>query len=300
MSRYKAGLYLRLSKDDGTGESSSIASQRSILRSFARENGIDVADEYTDDGYSGTNFSRPEFERMIHDVEAGVINTVLVKDLSRLGRNSARTSDLLDEYFPRKNIRFVSVNDGYDSEKLSCGMAMAAPLMMAVHEMYARDTSNKIRSAFREKMKEGKYIGSFAPYGYLKSPNDKNILIINNETAPIVAEIFLLAVSLVPAAVADILNSRCISSPLEYRRTGRVFTECPKWTASSVNKILRNPVYTGDMVQGKTTKVSFKSKETREKPREEWVVYPNAHEAIVSRCLFEKVQEIRRRRKTGG
>lgn len=288
---------MRLSKDDGAEESASISTQRGMLRRFAEENGITVAAEYTDDGFSGTNFNRPQFKKMIEDIENGSINTVIVKDLSRLGRNSARTSDLLDEYFPCKKVRFISVSDGYDSDKLQNGIAVAAPLMMAVHEMYARDTSNKIRSAFGEKMRQGKYIGSFAPYGYLKSPQDKNVLIVNKDTANIVADIFEMSVSHSPRAVAQRLNEKKISSPLEYRRTGLVLCEAPCWSASSVNKILRNPVYTGDMAQGKTTKVSFKSKVTRENPRECWIVAENTHEAIVSRELFDKVQEVRKNRK---
>jgi len=288
---------MRISKEDGKGESASISTQRGILRRFAEENGIVIADEYADDGFSGTNFIRPDFLRLMDDIDKGTINTVIVKDFSRLGRNSARTSDLIDEFFPQKRVRFISVNDGYDSESLSGGAAVAAPLMMAVHEIYARDTSNKIRSAFKEKMKEGKYIGSFAPYGYKKSAEDKNILIVNKDVSHTVYRIFTLSQNLSPTCVAKILNEQKLSSPLQYRKTGEVYTEEPCWTASSVNKILRNPVYTGDMAQGKTSKISFKSKNVTENPREQWVIIPNTHEAIVGRELFDKVQKVRSRRR---
>ncbi|MBQ8831266.1 MAG: recombinase family protein [Oscillospiraceae bacterium] len=298
MKKYRAGIYMRLSKDDGFGESASISTQRSILKRYADENGIEVVEEYADDGYSGTGFERPQFKKLIEDIETGAVNMVIVKDLSRLGRNSARTSDYIDEYFPRKKVRFISVTDGYDSDKPTGGIAAAMPLMMAVHEMYARDTSNKIRSAFYEKMREGKYIGSFAPYGYLKSTDDKNRLIVNMETAWIVAEIFNMALELTPSAIAEKLNVRGISTPMEYRRTGETTSEKPCWTASSVNKILRNPVYTGDMAQGRTTKISFKSKAVRENPKEYWIVAENTHQYIVSREQFETVQEIRHMRKT--
>lgn len=294
---YSAAIYMRLSKDDGAGESASIASQRSILRRFAEENSINVYDEYADDGYSGTGFNRPQFLRMIDDIEKGKINAVLVKDLSRLGRNSARTADLIDEYFPKKSVRFISVTDGYDSLEMSSGMMLAAPLMMAVHEIYARDTSNKIKSSFREKMREGKYIGSFAPYGYIKDPKDKNNIIINADVSHIVLEIFNMALTLSPAKIAESLCNRKIASPMQYRKTRLVSSDEPQWTASSVNKILRNPVYTGDMVQGRTSKISFKSPAVRENPRDMWIVAKNTHEAIVSRDLFAAVQEIRQKRR---
>ena len=294
---YTAALYMRLSKEDGAGESSSIASQRDILRRFSKENGIEIFDEYADDGYSGTNFSRPEFIRMKEDIEKGYINTVLVKDLSRLGRNSARTADLIDEYFPGKNVRFISVTDGYDSMQTEGGMMLAAPIMLAVHEIYARDTSNKIKSAFREKMKAGKYIGSLAPYGYVKDPQDKNHIIINSEVSYIVSEIFEEAICKTPSEIAAMLNRKNIASPMQYRQTGSVISSEPGWTASSVNKILRNPVYTGDMVQGKTAKISFKSSKSVEKPKESWIIAAETHEAIISRGLFEKVQQVRKKRR---
>ena len=168
----------RLSQEyERAGESNSIQHQRDLLEEYARDKGFENTLFLADDGYSGTDFERPQFKRLVEDIDGGVINMVIVKDLSRLGRNSARTSDYIDEYFPKKRVRFVSVTDGYDSENPTGGIAAAMPLMIAVHEMYARDTSGKIRSAFYEKMQEGKYIGSFAPYGYRKDPCDKNKLI---------------------------------------------------------------------------------------------------------------------------
>ncbi|MBQ3403987.1 MAG: recombinase family protein [Oscillospiraceae bacterium] len=164
---YRAGLYLRLSKDDeGSGESSSITTQRSILTGYAESRGLDIIDEYADEGYSGTTYERPGFKRMLSDIERGRINCVLTKDLSRLGRNSARTGDLLDEYFPGRGVRYISVNDGYDSNCLTGGAAIAVPFLAVMHEMYARDISAKIRSSFKSKMEKGQFIGSFSPYGY--------------------------------------------------------------------------------------------------------------------------------------
>lgn len=166
---YKAALYLRLSKDDeNVNESSSISTQRSILREYAKTKGILVIDEYIDDGYSGTNYDRPDFNRMLRDIEKGLINCVITKDLSRLGRNSSKTADLLDEYFPSHHVRYIAVIEGYDTLRLTNGSIMAAPFMLLMNEMYARDISNKIRSSFQIKMEKGEYIGSFAPYGYKK------------------------------------------------------------------------------------------------------------------------------------
>ena len=173
---YKAGLYMRLSKDDGQRESSGIESQRLLLRDFAKRENIEVFDEYVDDGYSGTSYDRPAFGRLLTDIEEKRINTVIVKDMSRLGRNYIVTGELTEVYFPEHFVRFIAINDGYDSK---FGNDDMAPFRHVVNEMYARDISRKIRSALYAKMKEGQYIGSFAPYGYRKSNENKNVLVID-------------------------------------------------------------------------------------------------------------------------
>ena len=189
-STYIAGLYLRLSKDDGAGESSSISTQRNILLSYAKDNNFRIYDEYVDDGWSGTNFERPEFKRMIKDIESGHINLVLTKDLSRLGRDYITTGQYTEIYFPSKGVRYIAINDGYDSESQYTDIV---PFKNVLNEMYARDTSRKIRSAFISKMEQGSYIGNFAPYGYKKDERNKNHLIIDEEAAPIVSKIFKMA-----------------------------------------------------------------------------------------------------------
>ena len=294
--KYKTALYLRLSKDDDVGgESASITTQRSILQEYAKTHGLTVADEYIDDGFSGTNYSRPGFQRMITDIEAGKINCVITKDLSRLGRNSARTSDLLDEYFPSHGVRYISVIDGYDSLHLTSGVAMTTPLVMAVHEMYARDISNKIRTSFQTKMENGQYIGSFAPYGYKKDEEhgNKNHLVVDCQVAHIVQKIFTLAADgQTPGAIADYLNRQGVSTPAVYRCTAKPYLNITpgssrkEWTSSIVCKMLRNQVYLGHTIQGKTTKVSFKSKASRTRHRDEWIVVENTHEAIISEEAF--------------
>jgi len=298
--RFRAGLYLRLSKDDeGAGESASITTQRSILEEYARKQGLQVVDEYVDDGFTGTNFDRPAFRRLLEDIERGRINCVLTKDLSRLGRNGARTSDLLDEYFPERHVRYISVLDGYDSFHLSGGAAMAASLMGVVHEMYARDISGKIRASLDAKRENGDFIGSYAPYGYKKDTEHgrKNRLAADPETAPIVRRIFRLALDgRTPGQIARQLNAEGVATPSEYRRLKRPYLapedDGPRrgWTSGGVCKLLRNEVYLGRSLQGKTEKISFKSAAVRARPRSEWIVVEGTHEPLISEAVYEAVR----------
>lgn len=295
---YKTALYLRLSKDDeGVGESSSITTQRGILQDYANTYGLQVVGEYVDDGFSGTNYERPAFKRMVDDIEAGRVNCVITKDLSRLGRNSARTSDLLDEYFPAHGVRYISVIDGYDSLHLTSGVVMTAPLMMAMHEMYARDISCKIRTSFKSKMENGEYIGSFAPYGYQKDQNNKNHLVVDYQVAHIVREIFEMAADgNAPSAIARYLNSKNIATPAVYRCLTRPYLNVDdyskrrEWTSAIVCELLRNIVYLGHTAQGKSSKVSFKSKVTQSRKPDEWIVVKNTHEPIIPEDLFQAVR----------
>ena len=295
---YAAGLYMRLSKDDeGSSESSSISTQRNILREFAKAHNITVGDEYIDDGYSGTNYDRPDFRRMIADIEDGRINCVITKDLSRLGRNSAKTSELLDEYFPSRGIRYIAVIEGYDSLNLTNGTLMTAPFMLLMNEMYARDISGKIRSSLHIKMEKGDYIGSFAPYGYKKDieHGNKNHLVIDYQVSYIVQVIFRMAYEgKTPKEIADNLNNAGIAAPAVYRSLKRPYlgsySNLGKWTSSSVCKMLRNRVYLGHTQQGKTTKVSFKSRDIRTNSREEWIEVKNTHEPLVTEEMYRIVR----------
>lgn len=188
---YRAALYMRLSKDDdGAAESASITTQRQMLRSYAAEHGYAVYDEYSDDGYSGVSFERPEFRRMIADIEAKRVNLVIVKDLSRLGRDYITAGQYTEIYFPSKGVRCIAVNDGYDSEGPYTDIA---PFKNVINEMYARDISKKIRSAFAAKMREGAYVAAFAPYGYQKDAADKNRLVTDARSGEIVKRIFTMA-----------------------------------------------------------------------------------------------------------
>jgi DNA invertase Pin-like site-specific DNA recombinase len=292
--QYKAALYMRLSKDDGTGESASINTQRSMLRSYADRNGFFIYGEYSDDGYSGTTYDRPAWKRLLADIEAGRVNLVITRDLSRLGRDYILTGQYTEMYFPAKGVRYIAVNDGYDSNNRGNDLA---PFQNIVNEMYARDTSKKIRSALKTKMEDGAYIGNFAPYGYRKDPADKNHLLIDPLTAPVVRDIFERASrGEPPLKIAKLFNEISVKTPASYRRFKRQemdpeIAEGEKgWTSSMICKILSNPVYTGDMVQGKSSKLSFKSQMTLRIPKEEWIVVKNKHNAIVSRELFEQAE----------
>ena len=282
---YRAGLYMRLSKEDGARESSGIEGQRLQLRSFAEGRGFSVVEEYVDDGYSGTTYDRPAFLRMLRDIEEGRINMVLTKDLSRLGRNYLASGELTEEYFPSKNVRFIAINDGYDSE---VGEDDMAPFRHVINEMYARDISKKIRSSLYAKMRDGQYIGSFPPYGYVKAEEDKNRLVVDETAAETVRWIFHMAARGESTNyIVEKLNKRKIPVPLDHRRLregkeglGR------RWTLSGVCKILRNQVYLGHTVQGKSRKPSFRSERSYARKKEDWIVTKNTHTPLVDEEIF--------------
>ena len=294
-STYKAALYMRLSKDDdGTSESASIMTQRKMLRSYAADKGFQVFDEYVDDGWSGTNFDRPDFKRMIADIEAKKINLVITKDLSRLGRDYITTGQYTEIYFPSKGVRYIAINDGYDSDSPYTDIA---PFKNVINEMYARDTSKKIRSAFTTKMRDGAYIAAFAPYGYQKDPADKNHLVVDTQSGEIVKQIFRLAANgALPIEIARTLNAQGTPSPAVYRCMTHEeldvnqYSQRQEWTSATITKMLRNVVYLGHTAQGKTTRVSFKSHLTVSNPRDEWIVVENTHEALVDAETFDLVR----------
>ena len=294
-SIYTAALYMRLSKDDdGAAESASIITQRKMLRSYAAEHGYVVFDEYVDDGWSGTNFDRPDFKRMIGDIEAKKVNMVITKDLSRLGRDYITAGQYTEIYFPSKGVRYIAIHDGYDSDSPYSDIA---PFKNVINEMYARDTSKKIRSAFATKMRDGAYIAAFAPYGYQKDPADKNHLVVDRQSGQVVKRIFRMAAEgAPPAEIARSLNERGIPPPAVYRCMTHdgldvnAYSKRQEWTSATIAKMLRNVVYLGHIAQGKTTKISFKSHLTLSNPRDEWIVVENTHEALVDQETFDLVR----------
>ena len=295
----RAALYMRLSKDDeGQFESSSIQNQRQILIRFAQAEGFQVVEEYVDDGFSGTNFDRPAFQRMLADVDRQRFDLILLKDLSRLGRDYIQTGRYTEEVFPAKRIRVIAVNDGFDSQRQND----FAPFQHVVNEMYARDTSKKIRSAFAAKMEQGSFIGNFAPYGYEKDPLNKNHLVPDPMTASLVGEIFQRAAAgEPPLEIAAWLNQAGHPAPLAYRaiKYGTMPGTNSSWTAAAVTRILHNRVYLGEMAQGKTTKLSFKSKLVLRNAPSDWVVVPHTHQPLTDPSAYDLAeQQLRHRRRT--
>lgn len=295
---------MRLSKDDeGQLESASITTQKKMLVAYAQEYEYHIFDTYIDDGYSGTNFERPNFKRMIKDIEEKKVNMVITKDLSRLGRDYIMSGQYTEIFFPLHSVRYIAINDGYDSNSPYNDIA---PFKNVMNEMYARDISKKIKSAITAKMKDGCYIGNFAPYGYMKDPKDKNHLIIDGEASAIVTEIFGMAeIGYKPKEIADKLNSRNVLTPALYRCMNHphlnpdYYTKNRVWTSSTISKILHNVVYLGHLAQGKTNKVSIKSYKTISNSKEEWIIVKGTHEAIITQKTYDNVMrqlQIRRKK----
>ncbi len=289
---------MRLSKEDERRkESASIETQRKILRAYCREKGFGIREEYIDDGYSGTEMeTRPALQKLLSDIKTGGINLVLCKDLSRLGRNIGDTAMLLDKFFPQYRVRFISVTEGTDTEKRDRAQRVLTPLHNFTNELYAADISDKIHAALHIKIQNGEYIGSFAPYGYEKEPGNKNHLVPDMAAAVVVREIFAQAAKgKKPADIAACLNEKAIRTPSSYRAekypsADGAFPKAESWTGGMVGKILRNQVYIGNTVQGKTEKPSFKCKVTYALPRENWTVVKNTHEPLVCTELWDAVR----------
>ena len=293
-------LYPRLSHEDELqGESNSISNQKRILETYAKQNGFSNLRWYTDDGYSGANFQRPGFQAMLADIEAGKVGTVIVKDMSRLGRNYLQVGMYTEMIFPQKGVRFIAINDGVDSAQ---GDNDFAPLRNIFNEWLVRDTSKKIKAVKRSKGMNGKPITSKPVYGYLMD-EDENF-IIDEEAAPVVKQIYNLCLAgNGPTKIARMLTEQQIPTPgtLEYRRTGSTRRYHPgyecKWATNTVVHLLENREYTGCLVNFKTEKVSYKLKHSVENPPEKQAVFENHHEPIIDRETWERVQELRKQRK---
>ena len=309
---YNTALYLRLSRDDELqGESGSIQTQRMMLRQYAAEHGLTVVDEYIDDGWSGTNFERPSFQRMIDDIEDGKINCVVTKDLSRLGRNYILTGQYTEIYFPSKGVRYIAINDNVDTIN---GESELAPFLNILNEMHARQTSKKVKAAMHTRFANGAHYGAYAPLGYVKDPDKKGHLLIDPETRWIVEKIFDLAVhGRGAASITRILVEEKVPTPgwLNYERYGtfaNIYAGAPAekayaWTIAQVKSILKEETYIGHSIHNKQSNISFKNKKKVRKPQEEWYRVENTHEAIISEEVFQKVQELiasRRRKRRNG
>lgn len=307
LEQYDTALYLRLSKEDGDvasgskNESNSIANQKSLIMDYLQSRPeFRVVSIREDDGFSGTDFNRPAFQAMMEDVKKGVINCIIVKDLSRFGRNYIEVGRYLEKLFPMLGIRFIAVNDNYDSLEADTAHDIVVPFKNLINDSYCRDLSVKIRSHLAIKRKKGEFIGAFACYGYLKDENNRNQLVVDTYAGQVVQDIFRMKINgMSQYRIADALNEQGILSPMEYKKyLGSHFESSfkvnPKavWTAKAVTRILTNEVYTGVLVQGKQTTPNHKVKVRQEVDEADWIRVENAHESLIDRVLFDIVQNL--------
>ena len=300
---WNTALYIRLSREDGDKmESDSVKSQRDMLRDFLSKNpDLKYYDEYVDDGYSGTNFNRESFERMFNDIRNNKVNCIIVKDLSRLGRNHIETSKYIEIVFPMLKVRFISLTDQIDSYLNPQSINnVIVPFKNLLNDEYCRDISMKIRSSLTIKRENGQYIGSFPSYGYIKDPNDKHKLIIDEEASAVVKQIFQMYLSGMGfLTIAKKLTNDRVKSPFEYKvqkgynyKTPVAKNKYHIWRDTTIQRILTNQMYVGDMVQGTRSVINYRNHKIKPKSKEEWVIVRNTHEAIISREVFDKVQNM--------
>lgn len=317
---FYAAMYLRLSREDSDlganaesgnagekdgafrAESNSIGSQRELIRSFIREQAdIELFDCYADDNYSGSNFERPEFKRMMGDIEAGRVNCVIVKDLSRFGRDYIETGRYLDRVFPSLGVRFIAITDRYDSFSADVGEKnIVLPVKNFINDSYCRDISTKVKTQLAVKRRGGECLSAFAVYGYRKTPEEKNRLLVDDYAAEIVRRIFGWKIGgMAVSAIAGKLNELNVLPPKEYKKSlginyrgGFPVGSSPKWSSAAVKRVLTNETYLGHLLQGRTERINYKVKKRVEKPKEEWVRVEDAHEPIVSLDDFAIVQNL--------
>ena len=297
---YHVALYIRLSKEDETeGPSQSVTNQKSLLEEFVKQHRLSVYDIYIDDGFSGTSFDRPDFQRMIADIEAKKINMVITKDLSRLGRDYIMTGHYMERYFPEKRVRYISLLDGIDTGIESSANDIT-PFRAIMNDMYAKDISKKIKSVKRDKQRKGQFIGGKPMYGYKMHPTEKNKIVIDEEVAPIVRRIFAMALNGMSCRkIAATLNEEGIPTPATYANlpVGNPGPYTGLWSSERISDMLQNETYIGNMVQGRMVKVNYKSKKCLRQPREKWVIVEGTHEPLVDRETFQKVRMLVESRK---
>lgn len=306
---YHAAIYLRLSKEDGDfsslgekKESNSIANQRKLIENFLKQHPeIVSAQEFCDDGFTGANFDRPAFQQMIELVKQRKINCILVKDLSRFGRDYIESGRYIEKIFPALGVRFIAINDSYDSAKSQqAGNEIILPFKNLINDSYSRDISIKVRSNLEIKRRNGEFVGTHVVYGYRRSEENKNQLVIDRAASSIVESIFRMKIDgFSPVQIADRLNQDGVPSPYEYKRlNGSKFQSGfrkqvrTNWSAVAIYRILKNEMYTGTLVQGKTMTPNHKVKVRSKKDQSEWIRIENAHEAIISPAVFDTVQKL--------
>ena len=303
-SLFNVAIYIRLSREDGDKEESdSVGNQRKLLTEYVnKHDDFILYDVYIDDGFTGTNFDRPDFHRMIADIEDNKVNCVVVKDLSRFARNYSDAGSLIDNLFVQMGVRFISLAENVDSYLNPDSVSsIIVPITNVMNDQYCYQTSKKIRQVFDYKRRNGQYIGAFAPYGYVKHPKDKHRLIIDPDAAEIVKLIFSLFLKgTSKRAIALYLNEHGVPSPSAYKLQKGIPVSTrgyddPMWGARMIHSILTNPTYTGDLAQGRSRVKSYKVHEVESVPREEWVEVAGTHEAIIDYETFDKVQALLQR-----
>lgn len=296
-------LYCRLSRDDELqGDSNSIKNQKAILSKYAQEKGFFNTQFYVDDGYSGTNFNRPDFQRMIEDVNEGKIGSIIVKDMSRLGRDYLKVGLYTEITFPEANVRFIAINDGVDSESQIDNDF--TPFRNIINEWYAKDTSKKVRAVLKAKGNSGKHLATIPPYGYIKDKEDKQKWLVDEEAAKIVREAFKLCIDgYGPTQIARIFTERGYDTPVIHaKKMGYQFSAKQSelahiWATESVLHILENMAYVGHTINFKSKKKSYKSKKKIVNPREEWLIFENTQDSIIDQNTYDLVQKIRKNKR---
>ncbi len=291
---YRVGLYIRLSKEDeGEGPSQSVTNQQSLLEEFVLKHRLSVFDLYIDDGWSGTSFDRPAFQRLVADVEAKKVNMVITKDLSRLGRDYILTGHYMERFFPEHQVRYISLLDGIDTGVDSTANDIT-PFRAIMNDMYAKDISKKIKSVKHDQQRKGLFIGGKPMYGYRLHPTEKNKIVVDEAVAPIVRRIFALALAGISCRqIAATLNAEQVPSPAIY---AGIHNKKPGpytglWSSERISDMLQNETYIGNMVQGRSRKISYKSKRCVKQKPDDWIVVAGTHEALVS---LEDFQHVRR------
>ena len=291
---FNTALYIRLSREDGDNlESESITNQRDLLHLFLEktEEKLVYIDEYIDDGFTGSNFDRPSWKRLIKDLENGKINTIITKDLSRMGRDYISMGEYIERIFPEKGIRYIAINDDIDTLHETPGLEFLQFKLM-FNDYYLKDTSKKIRKVLKSKKEKGEFLGFKAPYGYLKDKSDKHKLIVDENIRPIIKRIFFLAYTgKSPRQIADIFSKEHIETPSVYANLNRGINNPTYniWCPRTIEEMLTNETYIGNMTQGRRKKLNYKSKKEIRTPKEEWIIIENTHEAIIDKKIFDTV-----------
>lgn len=299
---YKTALYIRLSREDGDNmESESIKNQRDLLQMFLEqtEEKLLFVEEYVDDGFTGSNFNRPAWQKLLTDIDSGKINTIITKDLSRMGRDYISMGEYIERIFPERGIRYIALNDDIDTFYETPGLEFLQFKLM-FNDYYLKDTSKKIRKIVKAKKEKGQFLGWKAVYGYKKDPNDKHKIIVDEEVRPIIERMFNLVIEgKSPRQIANIFSDEHIPTPSVYANLNRGMksTAYELWCPRTIEEMLTNETYIGNLTQGRRRKLNYKSKKEIRTPKEEWIITENTHEAIIDKKVFDTVQDLLKRNK---